>query len=84
MNRYAGYFLFGLIGTTVFAGATGAADWPQWQGPDRNGISKEKGLLQEWPVQGPKTAWSTRGLGGGDGAPAVAAGQIFGMSNRGN
>jgi hypothetical protein len=24
-------------------------DWPQWQGPDRNSVSKETGLLQEWP-----------------------------------
>ena len=26
-----------------------ADDWPQWQGPDRNAVSKETGLLQEWP-----------------------------------
>ncbi len=59
-------------------------DWPQWQGPDRNAISKEKGLLKQWPAAGPAIAWSTRGLGGGDSAPAIAAGRIFGMSNRGN
>lgn len=61
-----------------------AADWPQWQGPDRNAISKEKGLLQQWPEKGPKLAWRIRGIGGGDSAPAVSAGRIFGMSNRGN
>lgn len=61
-----------------------ANDWPQWQGPDRNAISKEKGLLQQWPTNGPTIAWSTKGLGGGDSAPAIAAGKIFGMSNRGN
>jgi alcohol dehydrogenase (cytochrome c) len=59
-------------------------DWPQWQGPDRNAISKEKGLLQQWPADGPSIAWKTKGLGGGDSAPAIAAGKIFGMSNRGN
>ena len=26
-----------------------AADWPQWRGPQRNGISQETGLLQTWP-----------------------------------
>src|SRR6516225_2947306 len=26
-----------------------AADWPQWRGPERNGISQETGLLKEWP-----------------------------------
>src|SRR6187200_1167489 len=59
-------------------------DWPQWQGPDRNAISKEKGLLQQWPKEGPPIAWRSRGLGGGDSAPAVAGGKIFGMSNRDN
>lgn len=61
-----------------------ADDWPQWQGPDRTAISKETGLLKEWPKDGPPLAWKTPGLGGGDSAPAVAAGQIIGMSNRGD
>ena len=26
-----------------------AADWPQWRGPNRDGISQDTGLLQEWP-----------------------------------
>jgi len=60
------------------------ADWPQWQGPDRNAISKETGLLQEWPADGPPLAWRINGLGGGDSAPAVAGGKLYGMSNRGD
>jgi outer membrane protein assembly factor BamB len=58
------------------------ADWPQWQGPDRNAISQEKGLLQEWRADGPPLAWKITGLGGGDSAPAVANGKLFGMSSR--
>jgi alcohol dehydrogenase (cytochrome c) len=61
----------------------GPFDWPQWQGPDRNGISKETGLLQVWPKEGPPLAWQIKGLGGGDSAPSIAAGRIYGMSNRG-
>ena len=61
-----------------------ADDWPQWQGPDRNAVSKEKGLLQEWPKDGPPLAWKAKGLGGGDSAPSVAGGKLFGMSNRGD
>ena len=61
-----------------------AEDWPQWQGPDRNAISKETGLLQEWPKGGPPLAWKIKGLGGGDSAPAIAAGKLFGMSIRGD
>ena len=35
-----------------------AADWPQWRGPDRNGISPETGLLKTWPKAGPPLAWT--------------------------
>lgn len=82
MNRYAWCFLFSLIGSTSFADTRATFDWPQWQGPDRNSISAEKGLLQEWPAKGPPLAWRIDGLGGGDSAPAVAGGKLFGMSNR--
>lgn len=61
-----------------------AADWPQWQGPDRNSMSKETGLLKEWPQGGPPLAWKVKGLGGGDSAPSVAAGQIYVMGTRGS
>ncbi len=60
-----------------------AEDWPQWQGPGRNAISKETGLLKEWPKDGPPLAWKITGLGGGDSAPSIAAGRIYGMANRG-
>ena len=59
-----------------------ADDWPQWQGPDRNAISKERGLLKEWPKDGPPLAWKIKELGGGYSAPSIAAGRIFGMSNQ--
>jgi outer membrane protein assembly factor BamB len=59
-------------------------DWPQWQGPDRNAVSKETGLLQQWPKDGPPLAWKIQGLGGGYSAPSVAAGRLYGMSNRGD
>ena len=59
-------------------------DWPQWQGPDRTAHSKESGLLKEWPKDGPALAWKAKGLGGGDSMISVAAGRIYGMSNRGD
>src|SRR3954471_23626497 len=59
-------------------------DWPQWQGPNRDAVSKETGLLKEWPKDGPPLAWKIKDLGGGYSAPSVAAGRIYGMSNRGN
>jgi len=57
-------------------------DWPQWQGPQRNGISQETGLLQTWPKDGPRLAWKAKELGGGYSTPSIAAGRIFGMGDR--
>jgi outer membrane protein assembly factor BamB len=57
-------------------------DWPQWQGPRRNSISQETGLLKTWPKEGPPLVWKVKGLGGGYSTPSVAAGRIFGMSFR--
>jgi outer membrane protein assembly factor BamB len=71
------------LALAAFAPSLRALDWPQWQGPDRNAISKETGLLKEWPKGGPTLAWKTTGLGGGDSAPSIAAGRVFGMANRG-
>ena len=34
--------------------APGAGDWPQWRGPERTGVSRETGLLKNWPPGGPK------------------------------
>jgi outer membrane protein assembly factor BamB len=71
------------VAASGWAMAAMADDWPQWQGPDRNAIAKERGLLQEWPKEGPPLAWKIKGLGGGPSTPSVAAGRIFGMSHRG-
>ena len=58
------------------------ADWPQWRGPNRDGLSAESGLLQEWPADGPKLAWQTKGLGKGMGSIAIAGGKIFVLGQR--
>ena len=60
-----------------------AADWPQWQGPDRTRLSKETGLLKEWPATGPSVVWTATGLGSGYGSMAVAGDRVFVQSARG-
>jgi outer membrane protein assembly factor BamB len=60
-----------------------AGDWPGFRGPDRNGVSKEVGLLRQWPAGGPPLAWKLTGLGDGYGAPAIAAGKLFVMGTKG-
>ncbi|MCU0704003.1 MAG: PQQ-like beta-propeller repeat protein [Fimbriiglobus sp.] len=53
-------------------------DWPQWRGPNRDGVSQETGLLQDWPKDGPPKAWTVSGCGGGYSTVAVAGGFIYG------
>ena len=59
-------------------------DWPQWRGPHRDAVSRETGLLQQWPAGGPRLAWKRKDLGGGYSSVAVAAGRIYSMSYRGD
>ena len=67
-----------LIGLGSFSGlAAHAADWPQWRGPRRDGVSTETGLLRQWPPEGPKLLWSVTGLGAGYSSPAIAKGRIY-------
>src|SRR6516225_10238346 len=61
-----------------------AFDWPQWRGPDRTGVSKETGLLKEWPKDGPKLLWMIKDLGNGYSTPAIAGGRIYVQSNHGD
>lgn len=56
--------------------ATGGEDWPQWRGPNRDGISQETGLLQSWPEGGPPLIFRSDGLGAGYSTVAVADGRI--------
>ena len=60
-----------------------AADWPQWQGPDRTRLSKETGLLKAWPAAGPRVTWTATGLGAGYGSMAIAGDRVFVQGARG-
>ena len=58
--------LVGLVLLTAAATAFAQADavkgeWPQFLGPNRNGLSGETGLLTEWPAEGPKVVWRVPG-----------------------
>jgi outer membrane protein assembly factor BamB len=71
---------FSAIPLTSFANP---ADWPQWRGADRSGSSAERGLLKQWPKEGPKLLWQVSDIGDGYSTPAVVGSRIFVMSNRG-
>jgi outer membrane protein assembly factor BamB len=64
-----------LIVVMLTAIQAGADDWPQWRGPDRNGISSETGWLTQWP---PTLVW-TQSVGFGYSSLAVAKGRVYTM-----
>jgi outer membrane protein assembly factor BamB len=53
------------------------ADWPQFRGPNRDGVCTETGLLQKWPEGGPKLLWKINGLGTGLSTVSIANGKLF-------
>jgi len=73
MTRYA------LI---LLALTAAAADWPQWRGPNRDGVSSETGLLASWPAGGPRVLWKTTGLGEGYSSLAIVNGRIYTQGQR--
>ncbi|MBG88607.1 MAG: hypothetical protein CMO80_17135 [Verrucomicrobiales bacterium] len=50
--------------------------WPQFQGPDRTGVSGETGLLRKWPKGGPKELWSLD-VGEGFGGASVVGSDVY-------
>ncbi|HEX2267965.1 MAG TPA: PQQ-binding-like beta-propeller repeat protein [Pyrinomonadaceae bacterium] len=76
-----GVFLLALS-VSVFGQSN--ANWPQWRGPNRDGISKETGLLKQWPAEGPPLLWKATGAGGGYSSFSIANGRLFTMGLRGD
>jgi outer membrane protein assembly factor BamB len=54
-------------------------DWPQWRGPNRDDISRETGLLKEWPQGGPKLLWTYKEAGAGYTGPAIVGDHLYSM-----
>jgi outer membrane protein assembly factor BamB len=53
-----------------------ADDWPQWMGPQRDGVWREAGIVEKFPVGGLKAKWRVKVAGGYSG-PAVVGGRVF-------
>lgn len=70
------------VASAALAQSTG--NWPQWRGPNRDGISKETGLLKQWPAEGPPLAWKANGAGRGYSSFAISNGKLYTMGLRGD
>ena len=65
-----------LLVLTFDLGLARADDWPQWLGPQRDGVWREKGILNEFPAGGPKVRWRAS-VGAGYSGPAVVGNRVY-------
>src|SRR5262245_38339939 len=66
----------------AFASAVWASDtWPQWRGPNRDGVSAAKGLLDRWE-DAPPLVWKAKGLGSGYAGVVTDGSIVCTMGNR--
>jgi outer membrane protein assembly factor BamB len=59
-------------------------DWPTFRGADRDDISKETGLLKQWPSSGPKQLWTYNQAGLGYSGVSTSAGTLYTMGANDN
>ncbi|MCY4352344.1 MAG: PQQ-binding-like beta-propeller repeat protein [Gemmatimonadetes bacterium] len=71
-----------LLIAVVLCFSSAHADWPQWLGPNRTGISSETGVLTTWAADGPTVVWQKE-LGEGFSGISVADGRVYTMFSAG-
>ncbi len=76
-------YRFYLTFASVLCFSSAHADWPQWLGPDRTGISTETEFRKTWPKNGPEVLWK-KNLGAGFSGISVADGRVFTMFAEGD
>jgi len=60
------------------AGKIDPLDWTSWRGPEQNGISREKNLIDKWDYEGENVLWRNP-EGGGIATPIVMNGKLYTM-----
>jgi len=80
MNRLA----LTAIALLLCQALTHAADWPQFLGPDANGIAPDTGINKDWNAKPPQVLWRTGLSDGGFAGPSVAAGKVFIIDRKGD
>ena len=65
-----------LVLPLVLAAAASAQDWPQWRGPNRDGVWRESGILEVFPSNGLQVRWRAP-VGHGFSSPVVAQGCVY-------
>jgi outer membrane protein assembly factor BamB len=68
--------LFTAIVILVCVSNIHAQDWPQYYGPNRDGVSSQKGILKTWPEKGPEVLWTVN-IGIGYGGPVIKGSKVY-------
>lgn len=74
-------FCSALLGLTLVSHG-GAADWPQWRGPERNGIAAGESIRANWDAQPPKLLWMNSGMGEGYASLSIVSGRLYTTGNK--
>jgi len=73
--------LFAALITLISCGQSFAGDWPNYLGPNHNGMVEEGSLRLDWKSEPPQTAW-TRNVGAGCSSFAIADGKALTIGNQ--
>lgn len=76
MKKTPSVALLAVVAIPFFASLSRADDWPQWRGPNRDGVWRETGILTAIPPSGLKMRWRAR-IGNGYSGPVVAQGRVY-------
>ena len=60
----------------LIQGSILATDWPQWRGPNRDGVWTERGILTSFPAVGPALKWKAT-VGHGFSSPIISGGMLY-------
>ena len=75
MIRRSALYLLCFTSVTLAQQTGAVGDWPDWRGPDRDGISREKGLPEKWSLSGQNLAW--KAPYGGRSTPVVLGDHLY-------
>lgn len=74
--------LVSLLASLSLLTVVARAEWPQWRGANRDDISPEQNLLQDWPEGGPPRVWMFENAGVGYAGPAIVGDRLYTMGAR--
>ena len=76
-SRIASLIALAWLATADPLSSQAPAEWFQWRGANRDGVSQETGLLKQWPSEGPKLLWQAKAIDEGYSTPAIVGDRLL-------